>query len=83
MPSLYPSQRNVTCRLVTTGDLSVGKVFAKTIQKGLQTIAKDVLLDTQCGFRSGWGRINMMYCARQLVENPENTTRRSSCYSIT
>ena len=51
-PRIHP--KDVTCHLVTTGDLSVGKVFGKTIQKGLQTVAKDVLLDTRCGFRSGW-----------------------------
>ena len=45
-----------------------GKVFAKTFQKRLQTVAEDVLPDTQCGFRSGRGYIDMIYCARQLVE---------------
>ena len=46
----------------------MGKVFAKTLQKRLQTVAEDVLPDTQCGFRSGRGCIDMIYCARQLVE---------------
>ena len=44
-----------------------GKVFAKTLQKRLQTVAEDVLLHTQCVFRSSRGCIDMIYCARQLV----------------
>ena len=39
------------------------KVFAKTLQKRLQTVAEDVLPDTQCGFRSRRGCIDMIYCA--------------------
>ena len=29
---------------------------------------EDVLPDSQCGFRSGRGRIDMIFCARQLME---------------
>ena len=47
-----------------------GKVFTKTLQKRLQTVAKGVLPDALCGFRSDRGCIDMIYiyCARQLVE---------------
>ena len=45
-----------------------GKVFAKTLQKRLQNVAENVLPDTQCGFRSRRGCIDMIYCIRQLIE---------------
>ena len=32
-----------------------GKLFAKTIQRRLQAVAEEVLLDSQCGFRRGRG----------------------------
>ena len=45
-----------------------GKMFAKIIQQRLQTVVEEVLPDSQCGFRSGRGCVDMIYCARQLVE---------------
>ncbi len=45
-----------------------GKVFAKVIQQRLQTMAERVLPDTQCGFRSGRGCTDMIFCARKLIE---------------
>ena len=45
-----------------------GKVFAKVIQQRLQCVAERVLPDTQCGFRSGRGCADMIFCARQLIE---------------
>ena len=43
----------------------VGKVFAKIIQGRLQVLVKDVVADSQCGFR---GCADMVFCAPQLVE---------------
>ena len=45
-----------------------GKLFARLIQDRLQSLAMDVLPDSQCGFRSGRGCIDMVFLARQLVE---------------
>ncbi len=45
-----------------------GKLFTKLLQKRLQKMAEEVLPDSQCGFRSGRGCIDMVYCVRQLVE---------------
>ena len=46
----------------------MGKVFAKVIQRRLQVVVEDSLPDSQCGFRSGRGCVDMIFCARQLVE---------------
>ncbi len=46
----------------------VGKLFAKTIQGRLQTMAEEMLLDSQCGFRRGRGCVDMIFGARQLIE---------------
>ena len=43
-------------------------VFAKIIQARLQRVAEEVLPDTQCGFRTGRGCTDMIFCARQLME---------------
>ena len=43
---------------------TVGKLFAKVIQMRLQSVVEDVLPDSQCGFRSGRGCIDMVFCAR-------------------
>ena len=45
-----------------------GKIFAKVIQQRLQSVTERVLPDTQCGFRSGRGYTDMIFCARQLIE---------------
>ena len=42
------------------------KLFAKIIQRRLQKV--EVLSDSQCGFRSGRGCVDMIFCARQIVE---------------
>ena len=41
----------------------VDKVFAKIIQRRIQIVVKDVVVDTQCEFRSGHGCTDMVYCA--------------------
>ena len=45
-----------------------GKLFARLIQDRLQSLAMDVLPDSQGGFRSGRGCIDMVFLAKQLVE---------------
>ena len=45
-----------------------GKLFGKIIQKRLQEVAEEVLLDSQCGFRRGRGCVDMIFCARQIIE---------------
>ena len=44
-----------------------GKLFAKTIQSRLQDVA-EVLPDSQCGFWRGRGYVDMIFCARQMIE---------------
>ena len=34
----------------------------------MQRVAEEVLPDSQCGFRAGRGCVDMVFCARQLVE---------------
>ncbi len=52
----------------------VGKVFAKVIQTRLQEVVEEIVLveeivpDSQCGFRKGRGCVDMIFCARQMVE---------------
>ena len=45
-----------------------GKVFARVLQDRLRAVVTDVLPDSQCGFRKGRGCIDMVFCARQLLE---------------
>ena len=47
---------------------TVGKLFAKVIQARLQSVVENAIIDSQCGFRSGRGCIDMVFCARQLIE---------------
>jgi len=42
----------------------VGKVLGRVIQDKLKMIAEDVLPDSQCGFRTGRGCIDMIFVAR-------------------
>ena len=46
----------------------VGKIFAKVIQNRLQEVVEEVVPDSQCGFRKERGCIDMIFCARQIVE---------------
>ena len=53
-----------------------GKVFAKVIQQRLQQVVEEVVPDSQCGFRKERGCIDMIFCARQLIEKArEHNTR--------
>ena len=38
-----------------------GKLFTKIIQQRLHTVAESVLPDTQCGFRSGRGCVDIIF----------------------
>lgn len=63
MPYLCLTQRKVSCHIITTGVESLyldvmGKVFAKVIQDRLQNVVKEVLSESQCGFRSGRGYVD-------------------------
>ena len=46
----------------------MGRPFAKVIQRRLQGVTEEVLPDSQCGFRSGRGYVDMVFCTQQLVE---------------
>ncbi len=46
----------------------VGKIFAKIIQNRLQKVVEETVPDSQCDFRKGRVCIDMIFCARQLVE---------------
>ena len=63
------------CRGISLLDVG-GKLFSKIIQQRLLTVAEKVLFDSQCGFRAGRGCIDMIFCARLLVEKAiEHCTR--------
>jgi hypothetical protein len=52
-------------------DISVGccgKVVARVLQERLQKLAEEKLPESQCGFRTGHGCIDMIFTIRQLVE---------------
>ena len=50
--------------------------FAKVIQRRLQQVVEEVVPDSQCGFRKERGCIDMIFCARQLIEKArEHNTR--------
>ena len=68
-------------RVLEKGDLSscdnwhgisllgaVGKLFTRILQDRLQEMMKDILPDSQRGFRKGLGCVDMMFVARQLAE---------------
>ena len=42
----------------------------------LQLVVEEVVSDTQCGFRTGRGCVDMIFCVHQLVEKAvEHNTR--------
>ena len=47
---------------------TMGKHFTKVIQQRLQKVAEEVLPDSQCGFHRDKGCVDMIYCARKLME---------------
>ena len=44
------------------------KLFARVLNDRLQPVVEEVVSDTQCGFRTGRGCVDMIFCVRQLVE---------------
>lgn len=46
----------------------IGKVIARVILSRLQIIAENVYPESQCGFRSGRGTVDMIFSLRQLQE---------------
>ena len=46
----------------------MGKLFARVLNDRLQLVVEEVVSDTQCGFRTGRGCVDMIFCVRQLVE---------------
>ena len=54
----------------------MGKVFTKVIQVRLQSVAEEVLPDSQCSLGAGRGCADMVFCASQLVQKARehNTT---------
>ena len=69
MLSLYQCLRKVTSSCVIIGgELAYWMLWGRfcmgrIVQDRLKIVAEDVLPESQCGFRAGWGCI-----ARQLVE---------------
>ena len=54
----------------------MGKLFARVLNDRLQLVVEEVVSDTQCGFRTGRGCVDMIFCVRQLVEKAiEHNTR--------
>ena len=45
-----------------------GKIFARILQERLQSIANNILPESQCGFRRGHGCVDMVFAAQQLLE---------------
>ena len=51
----------------------MGKLFAKVIQRRLQGVTEEVLPDFQCGFRSGRGCVDMVFCAQHALSGPQKS----------
>ena len=47
----------------------VGKALGRIVLRRLQVIAENILPESQSGFRKGCGCADMIFVARQLVEN--------------
>ena len=45
-----------------------GKLFARILKQRLESVAEKELAESQCGFRKGRGCVDMIFCARQLIE---------------
>ena len=57
-----------------------GKVFARTLKQRLEKVAEEVLAESQCGFRKGRGCVDMIFCARQVIE--KTLEHEESLYSV-
>lgn len=47
----------------------VGKVFIHILKQRLQAVADTELAESQYGFHKEYGWMDMIFCARQLIEN--------------
>jgi hypothetical protein len=56
---------------------AVGKILARIIQECLQSIAENVLPESQCGFSKGRGCADMIFAASQIMEK----TREHGVYA--
>ena len=56
-----------------------GKLLGRILQERLQRVDERVLPDSQCGFCQGWGYVDMIFAARQLVEK----AREHNCLLFT
>ena len=45
-----------------------GKLLARILKQRLEVVAERELTESQCGFRKGRGCVDMIFCARQLIE---------------
>ena len=45
----------------------VGKVFAQTMRQRLEEVAEYVLVESQCGFQTGHGCVDMIFCTCQTT----------------
>ena len=45
-----------------------GKVFVRILKQRLESVAEKELAESHCGFRKGRGCVDMIFCARQLIE---------------
>ena len=65
--------------LDAAGNDAAGKLLSRILQERLQLVAERVLPDSQGGFRQGWGCVDMIFVARQLVEK----AREHNCLLFT
>ena len=78
MPYWSQFQRKETTQSVYGINLLnvMGKLFSKVVQRRLQWVTKEVLLDSQCWFHSGRDGVDVVFCAQQLVEKAsEHSTK--------
>jgi len=61
----------------------MGKLFGKILQRRLQELAEELLSDSQCGFCSGRGCVDLIFSALLLLETPLNIGVSFSCYLLT
>ena len=53
-----------------------GKILSNILLCRLNEITDDVVPETQCGFRKCRGTVDMMFCARQLIEKCKEQNRK-------
>ena len=65
-------QRRETCLSVITGEALASWMwwasYLPVLNDRLQLVVEETVSDFQCGFRAGRGRVDMIFCIRQLLE---------------